>query len=120
MLRNADAALEAAYFTAWQWLRVVAATEGLDAGLIHRKMRRATAGFFIGRSARQPIEGRLFTEQSLLRVKPPGRCAVNRIITDRSAPFRKRKPIVDHPNGLQPNPLNRSILDKRHGFVLDS
>jgi branched-chain amino acid transport system substrate-binding protein len=65
-----DAAHAAAYAAVRHYLRAVVVTEGSDAALINQEMRRAPVYFF-GRSARLRLDGRLTTDFSLLRVKPP-------------------------------------------------
>ncbi|HEX4368287.1 MAG TPA: ABC transporter substrate-binding protein [Rhodopila sp.] len=64
-----DAAHAAAYVAVRHYLRAVAATDGLDAGLVNQEMRR-TPVYFFGRSALLRLDGRLAIDLSLLRVKP--------------------------------------------------
>ena len=65
-----DAAHAAAYVAVRHYMRAVAVTQSIDAGLVNQEMRR-TPVYFFGRSALLRLDGRLAVDLSLLRVKPP-------------------------------------------------
>ena len=65
-----DAAHAAAYAAVRHYLRAVAAVESISAVPVNQEMRR-TPVYFFGRPAHLRLDGRLTTDLSLLRVKPP-------------------------------------------------
>jgi branched-chain amino acid transport system substrate-binding protein len=65
-----DAAHAAAYVAVRHYLRAVAASEGMDAGLNNKEMRRAPV-YFAGQMGRPRLDGRLAADRSLTRAKPP-------------------------------------------------
>ena len=69
-----DAAHATAYVAVRHYLRAVIVSESLDADVINKEMRRSPVYFF-GRSGRLRIDGRLYIDLFLLRVKASGTTA---------------------------------------------
>lgn len=65
-----DLAHATAYVAVRHYLRATIVSESLNADIINKEMRRSPVYFF-GRSARLRLDGRLYVDLALLRVKPP-------------------------------------------------